>query len=69
MNMRGFWNLLCVLTLFAAIVLFIAAAGTLDHALLVDGETHREGVKTMICVGVVLMLPSAATAAYRHFGE
>lgn len=43
--MRGFWNLLCVLTLFAAIVLFIAAAGTLDRALLVDGETRREALK------------------------
>ena len=67
--MKGFWNLLCVLTLFAAIVVIIGAAGTLDHALLVEGETHPDGVKTMMCVGVVLMLPSAATVAYRRFDE
>lgn len=67
--MKGFWNLLCVLMMFAAIVLILASAGTTDHALLEQGVKQPENAKTMLWVAVWLMIPGAVTVAYNRFGE
>lgn len=66
--MKGFWNLICVLTLFAAIVLFIVGAGSYDYSLLELGE-KPEDVNTMFVYGLVLMIPSALTAVYHYYKD
>ena len=67
--MKGFWNLLCVLMMFAAIVLMLASAGTTDYALLEQGVRQPESAKTMALIAVALMIPGAATLACKRIGE
>ena len=67
--MKGFWNLLCVLMMFAAFVLILASAGTTDYALLEEGVKQPENAKTMLWVAVGLMIPGAATLVYKRIGE
>ena len=67
--MKGFWNLLCVLMMFAAIVLILASAGTTDYALLETGVKQPESAKTMAWIAAGLMMPGAATLAFKRIGE
>lgn len=66
--MKGLWNLLCVATLFASIMAMLAYAGTTDYALLEQG-VKPEGNGELVVWAVVLMIPSAATLAFRRIGE